>query len=233
MNITNIFLYQAEAPIVEAITAYLEQYGYSVDFYSCESYDRALLALESEFYDLCVIGLSQDQENRFSLVDKAREFDVNVPVILLHDDTHTDFIIKAYKEHNVDVCMAKPISISVLEAQIEALIRRSSSERAKIETIYTIGKYKADIAERKLILGDSLINLTEREADILGYLCMFMNKEVSTDELLDATYGKVAYTSRNNMQYYLVRLRRYLSADPRIKIESKYANKIGLYVTLV
>lgn len=225
--VTNLFFYQAE--LINGAAEYLNNMGFSIAAFSRDTYRDALLALESEFFDIVVVDLSIDSDNRFSLADKAREMDSTVPVVFLHDYVSRDIILEGYKDHNIDLDICRPYDFEILAAQIEALAKRATIERAAVETMYAIGKYKIDINDRKIILGDSMLKLTDREAAILNYLCMFMNRSVPTKDIQKELWGEATYAVANSLKNHLVAIRRYLSADPRIKIESKRPGEVGIF----
>lgn len=225
--VINLFFYQASQ--TSGAADYLKAMGFAVADFSRDTYDRAILALESEFFDLCIVDLSTDVDNRFSLVDKAREMDSTVPVVFLHDNVSRDIILEAYKGHSIDFDISRPIDFEVFAEQINALARRATIERAAVETMYTIGKYKIDISDRKIILGDSMLKLSEREAAILNYLCMFMNRSIASKDIQKELWGESTYATSASLNNHLVNIRRYLSADPRIKIESKRPGEIGIF----
>lgn len=226
--VINLFFYQANLP--KELPDYLKNFGYNVLAFSSETYSDALLALDSEFFDVCIVDISQDADNRFSLVDRARKMDITVPVILLSDDLPADALLEAYDNHNIDTHVFKPYDFNVLVAQINAIMRRAKTERAHVENTYSIGKYKIDMDERKIILGDSLIRITPREASVLNYLCMFKNKSIPKADIQNEIWGEVSYATKNNMVNKIKQLRRYFSADPRIKIIAKEPGYIGLFV---
>lgn len=227
--VTNIFFYQADSKAAHAASQYMEQMGLVVASFSSVTYNDALLALESEFFDLCIVDLSIDADNRFSLVDKAREMDATVPVIFLHGDVSREILLEGYNKHSIDFDISRPYDFEVFVAQVNALVKRSTVERMSVETIYSVGKYKVDIPGKKIILGDSLLKITDREAFIINYLCSYMNRSFMSKDLQKEIWGEATFATANNLKCYLVSIRRYFEADPRIKIESKRPGEIGLF----
>jgi DNA-binding response OmpR family regulator len=62
--------------------------------------------------------------------------------------------------------------------------------------------------------------LTQKEADLLRLLCQKRNEVVRRAEVLEALWGKNDYFLGRSLDVFISRLRKYLSADSRLRIDN-------------
>ena len=90
------------------------------------------------------------------------------------------------------------------------LRRRSATAKAKS---YVLGSLRLDVRRREATLGDSPLQLTHKEFDLLAYLLAHRGEAVSRDEVLDAIWPGVFVTSRT-VDTHVSSLRKKLEEAP-------------------
>ena len=88
------------------------------------------------------------------------------------------------------------------------------------EKVFQIGRYSFDVQNQTLIFDQKARRITEKESQILNYLCSRRNQIVRRDEILIALWGESDYFKGRSLDVFIARLRKYLSQDYRLKIES-------------
>lgn len=94
-----------------------------------------------------------------------------------------------------------------------------SAEQELINEI-NIGTYKLLVDKRVLLNGEKQRQLTKKEAELLKYLALNVNKEVERYETLRNIWGKETYKVGRSMDVFICRLRKYLAEDSNIHIDN-------------
>ena len=83
-----------------------------------------------------------------------------------------------------------------------------------------IGSWTYDVKNRYLAFGEFSVRLTKKESAILHCLWQKAGDFVSREELLLDGWGKADFYTGRCMDVYICKLRKILSLDPTIKINS-------------
>jgi DNA-binding response OmpR family regulator len=134
-------------------------------------------------------------------------------------------------ELGADDYVTKPFSIQELMLRIEVILRRNSSGKPvpAQPKLNEIGNYHFDFQKLTLSINGSLQSLTFREAEVLKYLAERPDQVIRRDELLKAIWGDDDYFMGRSLDVFISRLRKYLSADPVIRIDNVHG--VGFRMT--
>lgn len=216
-----------EKLIVKGIRFSLEQDGMEVD---C-AYDgeEALEMAKQKEYDVILLDIMLPKLTGFEVCQQIREFS-DMPVIMLTakgDDM--DKILGL--EYGADDYITKPFNILEVKARIKAIMRRSGSKPAKIETskfLETQG-LKVDCESRRVYIDDKEVNLTAKEFDLLELLMINSNKVYSRENLLNLVWGYDYPGDVRTVDVHVRRLREKIESHPS---EPKYIHTkwgVGYY----
>ena len=164
-------------------------------------------------FDLIMLDVMMGPMSGFKMADKLRnEMSINVPIIFLtakdtENDTLTGFSLGA------DDYIPKPFSINELMARVKAVLKRSHSERFKIQPVLKFGDIQLDTARKRFIVNDEKVELTKKEYEILKLLLENQGKVFSRTDLLSNIWGDDVIVSERTVDVNITRLR----------------NKLGLY----
>ena len=163
-----------EKLIIKGIRYSLEQDGMEV---TC-AYDgeEALAYAKEQKFDIILLDVMLPKLNGFEVCQQIREFS-NVPIIMLTaKDGDMDKILGL--DYGADDYMTKPFNILEVKARIKAILRRSTkAESTENDSQYIIAKdMKLDREGRRVYIGESEINLTAKEFDVLELLVSNPNK---------------------------------------------------------
>jgi two-component system response regulator VicR len=171
---------------------------------------------------ICILDVNLPKMDGFTLARKIREADQDVPIIFV--------TAKSLKEDKLeglllggDDYLVKPFSIEELILKIRIFLRRSKAagESGQVNQI-RFGTFV--LHPRKLTLTGSggEIKLTYREAELLNYFLKNRDILLEREQILESVWGGNDYFAGRSLDVYISRLRKYLSTDPRVKIENRH-----------
>jgi len=194
----------------------LELNGYKVDH--CPDGESAIESFYKNQYDLCILDVMLPRMDGFSLAEKIRASDPNVPILFL-----TAKSMKEDRLHGLrlgaDDYITKPFSIEELILKIEVFLKRKFVT-APANEVFRIGKYNFDYRNLTLSLDDDKRSLTQKEADLLKMLLDHKNNVVKRSVILEKLWGEDDYFLGRSMDVFISRLRKYLGSDPTLKIDN-------------
>jgi two-component system, OmpR family, alkaline phosphatase synthesis response regulator PhoP len=138
--------------------------------------------------DLIVLDLMLPKMDGIQVCRKLRENRNFVPIVMLTAmQDLTDKI--AGLDNGADDYMTKPFSPQELISRIQAILRRSQAlptdgEEESVE----IGKIRVHPTQREVFIGDSAIELTPKEFELLLFLCKHRGKVLSRQQLLHGVW---------------------------------------------
>ena len=201
-----------EKLIIKGIRYSLEQDGMEV---TC-AYDgeEALAYAKEQKFDIILLDVMLPKLNGFEVCQQIREFS-NVPIIMLTaKDGDMDKILGL--DYGADDYMTKPFNILEVKARIKAILRRSTkAESTENDSQYIIAKdMKLDREGRRVYIGESEINLTAKEFDVLELLVSNPNKVYSREKLLKLIWGEDYPGDVRTLYVHIRRLREKVEKKP-------------------
>jgi DNA-binding response OmpR family regulator len=198
---------------------HLELKGYDVTH--CMDGLDALSAFHSGTFDLCLFDIMLPKMDGFELAHAIRKVDRAVPVLFLTAKSMKEDRLQGF-ELGGDDYITKPFSIEELIMKIEVFLKRRQISGAGVNKAkeINIGKYQLDLRNLQLSIGDDVRQLTQRESDILKYFADRPNDLIERGQILEAIWGENDYFLGRSLDVFISKLRRYLKADPSIKIQN-------------
>ncbi len=219
----NLLLAEDDLNLGILLVDYLEAEGFGVKL--CKDGEVALKAFQAGHFDLCLLDVMMPKLDGFSLAKAIRLKDKQVPVIFITARSLKEDKLRGYGL-GADDYITKPFDEEELLWKIKALIRRMPEigREAKTEII-AIGKYTFDPNNQCLIINGQEKRITEKESDILNYLCAHRNKVIRREDLLKELWGENDYFLGRSLDVFITKIRKYLKEDPQIEIENVF--KVG------
>jgi two-component system alkaline phosphatase synthesis response regulator PhoP len=138
--------------------------------------------------DLIVLDLMLPKMDGLQVCSKLRANRNFVPIIMLTAmQDLTDKI--AGLDNGADDYMTKPFSPQELISRIQAILRRSQAlPSEEQEPAVEIGKIRVNPTQREVFVGDTTIDLTPKEFELLLFLCKHRGKVLSRQQLLHGVW---------------------------------------------
>lgn len=201
---------------------YLETEGFDVKL--CKNGELALNAFQNQHFDVCLLDVMMPVLDGFTLAKKIREFNENIPILFITAKSLKEDKWKGYGL-GADDYITKPFDEEELLWKVKAIIRRVPDKKDTIPTVITIGNYQFDYHNQSLTFADKTKRITEKESDILKYLCDRRNRVIKREEMLKDLWGENDYFLGRSLDVFITKIRKYLKEDPKINIENVF--KVG------
>jgi len=195
----------------------LEEKGF--DLYHYPDGLKAFDAFKTQGFDLCILDIMMPKMDGFTLAEKIRQIDYEIPIIFLTAKSLREDKLKGLTL-GADDYLTKPFSMEELILKMQIFLKRKKVTKTDIEQIYEIGKYIFNYTYLTLIIGETQKRLTQKEADLLLFLLDNKAKLLKRSEVLNKIWRQDDYFAGRSMDVFLSRLRKYLSEDDRIEIEN-------------
>ncbi|RPH31398.1 MAG: DNA-binding response regulator [Bacteroidales bacterium] len=216
-----ILLVEDDVNLGFLLVDYLESQGFDVKLYNDGL--AGLKGFQMAPYELCIVDIMLPNMDGFTLIEKIKEINARVPIIILSARSMKEDKIKGFA-FGVDDYITKPFDEEELLYRIRAIMSRISreldSKTAESKEVIGIGCYLFDCEKQALALNDSTIRLTIKEANILKILCKSKGRLVKREELMLEIWGNSDYFTGRSLDVFISKLRKYLKNDPNLRITS-------------
>jgi DNA-binding response OmpR family regulator len=219
----NILLAEDDTDFALVLKQYLELYGYSVIW--AKDGDEALQLFQNATFSICIFDVMMPKIDGFTLAEKIIKINPETPFIFLTAKKMKEDKIKGLKL-GADDYIVKPFEADELVLRINNILKRTEKSKVSISEKIKIGSYIFDSSRFELILNNQIQRVTEKEAALLLFLYQNKNCLLKREEILKSLWGTDDFFSGRSMDVYISKLRKYLSNDPNISIES--IRNIGL-----
>ncbi len=199
----NILVIEDDQRIRELVCEHLARDGHSA---SSEATGLdGLRSLTADKPDALVLDLGLPDLDGIDLLRMVRSV-AELPVLVLTAREDEETILAAFPE-GADDYVVKPISGPQLSARMAALLRRGSADA--VDTI-TVGDLEILLGPRQVKFGDTTLELTAKEFDMLAYLAARQGTVVSKEDLHAAVWKAPAGTEGRTVDVHLSNLRKKL-----------------------
>lgn len=161
-----------------SIKEFLEELDFYVDDF--ENGDEALDAIFENSYDLLLLDIRVPGMDGFSLVEYVRKEKLDVPIIILTSLTDIADLSKGY-ELGCNDYIRKPFDMIELKFRIEQLIKNCF--KTNEDLIVLTNSFKFDVKKSMLYKNDKIIDLTQKESELVALLVLNRGFFVSIETL--------------------------------------------------
>ena len=205
-----ILVVDDEKTLVKGMKFNLENEGYQVE---CAYDGAAALALAREGrFDLIILDVMMPEMDGIEACMKIREFS-NVPIIMLTAKSEDADKLMGF-ESGADDYLTKPFNILELKARIRALLRRAGSTGKQQADVLACDHISIDRSARNAYNDGRLVDLTQKEFDLVELLMRNPNRVYSREALLDAIWGYDNSSDIRTVDVHIRRLREKLERTP-------------------
>ena len=173
-------------------------------------------------YDLCILDVMMPFKDGFSLASDIRAINDEVPLIFLTAKSLKEDVIKGFKI-GADDYLIKPFDSEILLFKIKSIFKRKISLKKatdnKVDYIFSSFRYNSKFRELQF-KNDKPVTLSPKEGKLLTLLLDNMNDLTTREEALVKIWNDDNYFTSRSMDVYVTKIRKYLSKDPKIKIDN-------------
>lgn len=219
-----ILLIEDEVKLARFVELELKYEGYDVKV--CHDGRDGFEEFQNENYDLILLDLMLPGLNGIEICRRIRKLS-DIPIIML---TAKDEVIDkvAGLDSGADDYVTKPFAIEELLARMRVALKRVRPEPV-VKNIYTCEDLVIDDDKHLVKVGESVVDLTKKEYDLLLYLLKSKNIVLSREQILNQVWGYNYIGETNVVDVYI----RYL----RSKIDEPFNKKfihtirgVGYYI---
>jgi len=207
-----VLVVEDDGAVRRAVERALSFEGY--DVVSARDGSEALSIILNDHIEAIVLDVMMPIIDGLEVCRRIRARGDTTPILILTARTEVSDRV-AGLDAGADDYLVKPFALEELLARLRALLRRSSGDLAEL---LRVGDMVMDTAAREVRRGDTVVDLTKTEFDLLELLMSNPGIVVDRDTIYDRIWGYDFATSSNSLDVYIGYLRRKTEVDgaPRL-----------------
>ncbi|RXJ82931.1 response regulator transcription factor [Arcobacter cloacae] len=204
-----VLLLEDDIALSDLLSEHLEDKGFEVTL--CTNGQEALENLVDKKFDFALLDINTPTISGIEVLKRVRtEYKNNIPIIILTAYQDTKHLKESF-ENGVDDYIKKPFDLEELDQRIIKLCRQfliEQDNKIKIdENLYF------EPSTCKIFKDNKIINLAQKERDILKYFCTHKSRVVSSEELLQNIWTYDEMPTDATIRVYIKNLREMIGKD--------------------
>ena len=160
--------------------------------------------------DVVLLDLGLPDVDGLRIIGRIRR-EATTPIVILSGRYEEREKVEAL-ELGADDYVTKPFGVDELNARLRVALRRSAGPAADAAGRVVVGKLTLDVARHEARVGDTRLDLTPREFEILRVLLGHAGSLVTKGRLLRAVWGEPYQGEDSYIHVHVSQLRRKLAA---------------------
>ena len=195
-----ILLLEDDVILQEIIGEFLEDAGYAVEsFFDGE---KALDAIGAKQYDMLLLDVNVPNIDGFEILAYLRDIGNTTPAIYITSLSGIDDLKKGF-DLGADYYLKKPFDLEELNVRIQRIVKvHKLQEEIEFDGIKFIPK------AHQLIQGDEVIDMRQKEAQVLEYFVRNEGKIISCDEIIENVWDDESIPTHATIRTYIKNLRK-------------------------
>jgi two-component system, OmpR family, response regulator len=203
-----ILVIEDDSAAAEYVAKGLREAGHTPDLAN-NGRDGLFLAT-TEIYDLVILDRMLPKMDGLTILRTLRASEISTPVLVLSALGDVDERVAGLQAGGDDY-LSKPYAFAELLARAEALFRRRVGEAPT--TQLCVGDLSMDLLARKVVRGDTEIELQPREYTLLELLMRHAGQVVTRTMMLEKVWGYHFDPQTNVIDVHVSRLRTKIDKD--------------------
>jgi two-component system response regulator QseB len=206
-----ILLVEDDEIVGKAVCHSLQESHYEVKW--LQEGDAIESLMLSREYSALILDVTLPTYNGLDILKNLRSKGVEVPILLLSSRNAAEDIVQGLNA-GADMYMPKPFALSVLLANVHALLRRTGHARmlAPVPMLEQAG-LKLDPNSYSVYIEGERISVSRREYSLLNKLLENMGEVVPRETLSQCIYGDETEVESNAVEVHVHNLRKKLRAN--------------------
>ena len=187
MALGNVLVVEDDAAIRRGIVDSLRFAGYGV--LEAGDGETGLTTALAAAPDLVLLDVLMPKKDGFEVLDELRRSRPNLPVIMLTARGAQEDRVRGLRG-GADDYVVKPFNTGELLARVEAVLRRTPARPDTAVSEIEVAGRRVNFERREVTLpGGKVVQLTEREGEVMAFLAANRRRAISRDELLRCVWG--------------------------------------------
>lgn len=217
MKNINILLIEDDYAIVEFLKIGLKYEGYTVKI--ANSGNKGIDIFLKEKIDIIILDIMLPDIDGFTVCQKLRSYNLNVPIIMLTAKKDVKDKIKGL-DYGADDYVTKPFNFDELLARIRVQLRKKSD--FKVKKIFKCKDLSLNVETREVTKNGKLINLTPTEFAILELFMQNIKRVFTRETLINRVFGYDFIGDTNVIDVHISHLRDKIGDKPAKLIKTHY-----------
>ena len=206
-----VLVVEDSGPILAFLTTALNRGGYRVR--SAGDGETAVRSFHADRPDLVLLDVWLPRLDGWSVLQRIREVDEDVPVIMLSGSEQTEGATVRALMGGADDYLLKPIGAAELLARITAALRRRrAGAGATADSVYADDRVTVDFANSVVRVHGNPVPLTPLEFRLMATFVRRVGETLSPRELMELVWNDYTAATVDSVKVYVGYLRRKLAA---------------------
>ena len=181
----NILIVEDEKALAKEIASFLRSENFLCDL--AYTGNEASEKIAVNLYDFVLLDLGLPDYNGLDLITEARKAGSEASFIIITARGAVEDEVKGL-DLGADDYLAKPFALIELLSRINAVARRKFNIQSQD---ITLGEFIMQVQSRKLLHGNTEVELTRKEFDLLQYLVLNQGKVLTRHQLYEHIWGNI------------------------------------------
>ena len=195
----------------------LEVHGY--DVVHCLDGETGWQQFMKHNFDICLLDVMLPRKDGMALATQIRKKNDTVPILLLTAKSMDDDKIAGFRS-GADDYVTKPFNMQELLLRIEVFLKRTRKVEDSQPVEFKVGGLNFNFNDLILYNDQEKHQLTQREADLLRYLCLNANRVLKREEILLNVWGKEDYFLGRSMDVFITKIRKHLKDQAGVELQT-------------
>lgn len=220
----NVLIAEDDTNFGMMLKIFLEMNNYNVEL--CTDGEDAFTMSSKKNFDIGIFDIMMPLIDGFSLAERILKVKSDFPFIFLTAKALKEDQVKGYNLGALDY-LIKPFDPEILLLKLNILLHKTQNAKLSSAIKFKIGNFNFDVDKRTLNLDGEVTYLSPKEAELLRLLCEKKDEVLSHTEAMMKIWKNDDYFTKQSMNVYISKLRKYLKKDELNNIEINNLHSTG------
>lgn len=216
-----LLIIEDDSVLMDELTARFKEWD--IDAFGITDFNDVMNDFIKHEPELVIVDITLPKYDGFYWCRMIRNVS-SVPIIFLSSRDHPADMVMSM-QMGADDYVQKPFNFEVLNAKVQALLRRTYEYQHKEIDVFIFRDAVFDFKKLTVTAGDDVIELTKNESYILSILSQNTGDSVSRTEIIESLWDDSKFISDNTLTVNVNRLRKKLES---IGLDHAIVTKTGI-----
>lgn len=202
MEQAKILVVDDESRMRKLVKDFLVKSGYSV-IEAADGEEAVDIFMSTKDVELVILDVMMPKLDGYQVAEEIRKIS-KIPIIMLTAKSDERDELKGFAL-GVDEYITKPFSPKILVARVEAVLRRTNTEKGQ-DTI-SVGGIVMDISAHIVYVDDESIDLSYKEFELLNYFLVNQGVALSREKILNNVWNYDYFGDARTIDTHVKKLR--------------------------